>query len=72
MQPPKNATAKRKQALARAERPSLRPYTFNLPPDLIAAIDAIATEDRRSRVRTVEVALAEFVREHRRSRETAA
>jgi hypothetical protein len=42
-----------------------QPFSFMLPPDLVAEIDAIATEESRSRVRTVEIILRQYVRNHR-------
>ena len=47
------------------ERPESKVFTFILPLALIEQIDAIATEERRSRVKTVEIALEDFVRQYR-------
>ena len=55
----------RKSAPRPAGRPETKVFTFVLPVPLIAEIDAIAGEERRSRVKTVEVALEEFVRQYR-------
>jgi hypothetical protein len=54
------------------DRPETKVFTFILPVTLIAEIDAIAGEERRSQVKMVEVALEDFVRDYRRSREDAA
>jgi hypothetical protein len=43
-------------------------FTFILPIALIEQIDAIASEERRSRVRTVEIALEDYARQHHAER----
>jgi hypothetical protein len=58
----------RKPAPRPANRPETKVFTFILPITLIEQIDAIAGEERRSRVKTVEVALEEFVRQYRAER----
>jgi metal-responsive CopG/Arc/MetJ family transcriptional regulator len=62
----------RKPAPRPIDRPETKVFTFVLPMTLIAEIDAIAGEERRSRVKMVEVALEDFVRDYRRSREDVA
>ncbi len=46
-----------------------RPLTFTLPPDLVERIDAVASEERRSRAKMIEIALEDFL--ERRQREAA-
>jgi hypothetical protein len=62
-----------------AERPSpwnvklrgkRQPLTFTLPPELVARIDAVASEERRSRAKMIEIALEDFLK--RRQRASAA
>jgi hypothetical protein len=43
------------------------PVTLLLPPDLVPAIDAIAAQESRSRVKQIEVALRQFVQSYRRN-----
>jgi hypothetical protein len=38
------------------------PLNFTVPPELVAAIDKIAAEERRSRANMIEVVLEDFVR----------
>jgi hypothetical protein len=64
------AATKRKTASPPAKEPT-RVYTFNLSERLVAEIDAIALEEKRSRSRQVEFALAGFVRQYH-SRKAAA
>jgi hypothetical protein len=45
--------------------------TFGLPPELIAAVDAIAVAEKRSRAKMIEVILENFIREHSGDREEA-
>jgi len=52
---------------ARQEKGS-KVFTFVLPIALIEEIDAIAGEERRSRVRTVEIALEDYARQYRAER----
>jgi hypothetical protein len=40
-----------------------QPIAFTLPPDLIAAMDAIAAEEDRSRAKMIEIVLRRFVQE---------
>jgi predicted transcriptional regulator len=54
----------KKPSRSAAER---KPFSFLLPPDLVAEIDAIADAESRSRVRTVEVILREYVQSYRRA-----
>lgn len=58
-----------------AKEPKLRgkrqPIAFTLPPDLIAAVDVIAAEQRRSRANMIEVMLQECIDRHRATREAA-
>jgi hypothetical protein len=48
-----------------ADKSESKVFTFVLPIALIDEIDVIAGQERRSRVRMVEVALADFVRQYR-------
>jgi metal-responsive CopG/Arc/MetJ family transcriptional regulator len=41
------------------------PVSILLPPDLVADVDAIAVKESRSRARTIEVALRQFVHSYR-------
>jgi hypothetical protein len=48
---------------ARKLRGRKQPLALTLPPDLIAAVDAIAAEEDRSRAKMIEIALRRFVQE---------
>jgi hypothetical protein len=43
-----------------------QPLAFTLPPELIAEVDAVAAEEKRSRVKMIEFILEGFLRERRR------
>jgi predicted transcriptional regulator len=62
----------RKPAPRPPGRPETKVFTFVLPVPLIAELDAIAGEERRSRVKMVEVALEDFVRQYRAQKADAA
>jgi hypothetical protein len=62
--PPRAARARR----AFGADAKTKVFTFILPIALIEQIDAIASEERRSRVRTVEIALEDYARQHRAER----
>jgi Ribbon-helix-helix protein, copG family len=47
-----------------------QPLTFTLPPELVARIDAVASEERRSRAKMIEIALEDFL--ERRQQQQAA
>ena len=55
----------------RAMRGNKRPLALTLPPELIDAIDAIATEEDRSRAKMIEIILRHFVQEHMARRSAA-
>jgi hypothetical protein len=38
-----------------------QPLTFTLPPELIAGIDALAAEDKRSRANMIEIILGQYL-----------
>lgn len=58
-----------------AREPKLRgrrkPLTLTLPPDLIAAVDAVAASERRSRASMIEMFCAEGVERHTTGRQAA-
>jgi predicted transcriptional regulator len=62
----------RKPAPRPPHRAETKIFTFMLPIALIDEVDAIAGEERRSRVRMVEVALEDFVRQYRAQKADAA
>jgi hypothetical protein len=48
-----------------------KPLTLTLPPDLIAAVDAVAATERRSRASMIEMFCAEGVERHTAARQAA-
>ena len=65
------AVTKPRRAASPPAKERTRIYTVNLPEQLMAEIDAIAAEERRSRSGQVAFVLTNFVRQHRASREAA-
>jgi hypothetical protein len=45
-----------------------QPLGFSLPSELVAEVDAVASAERRSRVKMIEVMLEDWLREHKRER----
>jgi hypothetical protein len=43
-----------------------QPLTFTLPPDLIAGIDAVAAEQKRSRANMIEIILDQYLQARQR------
>jgi hypothetical protein len=43
-----------------------QPLTFTLPPDLIAGIDAVASEQKRSRANMIEIILDQYLQARQR------
>jgi hypothetical protein len=58
------AVAQRPRAAVKL-RGRKRPLALTLPPDLVEAVDAIATEEERSRAKIIEFALRQFVRNYK-------
>jgi hypothetical protein len=48
-----------------------QPLALNLPPDLIAQVDQLAAEDRRSRSNMIEIILDEYVKARAARQEAA-
>jgi hypothetical protein len=45
-----------------------QPLAFTLPPELVAEVDAVAAEEKRSRVKMIEYILEDFLRSRRQGR----
>jgi hypothetical protein len=67
MEIPGMATAARsatKRPAKAAPREEPRAFNLRLPPELVAKVDAVAVEERRSRVKMIEVMLEDWLRSH--------
>jgi hypothetical protein len=65
------AVTKPKRAASPPAKELTRTYTFYLSEQLVAELDAIAAEEKRSRSGQVAFVLTNFVRQHRTNREAA-